>query len=76
MLALIQFSYVGKEVERLHTKPIEILYTSMPNKSQPFTLEQGLERCWTLSILAAATAVTSALNKVSLERQKGQRFAI
>jgi hypothetical protein len=48
----------------------------MPNKSQPFTLEQGLERGWTLSILAAATAVTSALNKVSLERQKGQRFAI
>jgi hypothetical protein len=65
MLALIQFCYVGKEVERLHTKPIKILYTSMPNRSQPFTLEQGLERGWTLSILAAVTAVTSALIQFS-----------
>ena len=33
----------------------------MPNKSQPFTLEKGSERGWTLSVLAAVTAVTSAL---------------
>jgi hypothetical protein len=37
----------------------------MPNKSQPFALEQGLERGWTLSILAAVITVTSALIQIS-----------
>ena len=65
MLALVQFSYEGKEVERLLTKPNKILHTWMPNKSQPFALEQGLERGWTLSVLVVVITVMSALIQIS-----------